>query len=66
METSVKEEQQRKKFLQDVENWSEGKDRNQPMGQTQELTVTVTPPTPAKIEVEKPKPEVPPTPVRKT
>lgn len=66
METSAKEEEQRKKFLQDVENWSEGKDRNQPMGQTQEITVAVTPPTPAKIEVEKPKPEVPPTPVRKT
>jgi len=64
MQTSATEEEQRKQFLKDVDNWSEGKDKNKPTSQKPEIKLPSAPEEikTKPIEAEKPKPPVPPVP----
>lgn len=66
VKTSIIEEDQRKKFIQDVESWSEGKDKNIPKAQ-KKIEVVITPPTKIKTETPIPQqaPQLPPVPRRK-
>lgn len=53
------EEEQRKKFLQDVENWSESKDRSGPMGTPAAPQPMAAPPTPPTRSAPPPPPMAP-------
>jgi hypothetical protein len=65
IETSKVEEEQRKKFMQDVENMSSGKDKNQPKAQAQkDVMPTVVQKEEVKTQPAPLKPQVPSTPIK--